>query len=103
MKYFPRYRIYCLLGWLTPALLCYYLLRLLDFHWALKVFLFLLLYPILLLFIFAMCIKVGKAWNAYQRRRRESTIARPPRALWPRYPSSSSIPDRRQQGRRPGY
>jgi len=79
MKYFPRYRIYTILGWLAPALLSYYLLRRLDLHWALKVFLFLLLYPILLLLIFVICIKVGKVWNAYQRRRRGPSVP-PPRA-----------------------
>ncbi|MEM2289845.1 MAG: hypothetical protein QXQ45_02385 [Candidatus Hadarchaeales archaeon] len=69
MKYFPRYRIYSILIWLTPALLCYYLLKLTSLHWLLKVFLFLVLYPIFFLGLVFLFFKIGKLWNARQRKK----------------------------------
>lgn len=68
MKSFPRYRIYAILGWLTPILISFYLARLPKIHWVWKILSFLILFPTTLAITIAIYVKVGKLWNRRQRK-----------------------------------
>lgn len=67
MKYFPKYRIYSILGYLVPFVGAYYLLGVPDIHIIWKILLFFMLYPILFIVEGLVWAEIGKVWNLRQR------------------------------------
>ena len=75
MKYFPRYRVYSIIGWVLPIILSYYVSTIPDIHWIFKLFLFLFLCPVFFIGIIAIYLIVGKLWNRRKRNSKEDSEA----------------------------
>ena len=72
MKYFPKYRIYSILGWGLPIVLSYYVSSLPDIHWVFRILLFIVLYPVFFVGIIVIYLIVGKIWNNWKRKSEQS-------------------------------
>ena len=71
MKYFPRYRIYSIIGWVLPVILSFYVSTLPDIHWVFRVLLFIVLCPVFFIGIIVVYLFVGKMWNNWKRKGKE--------------------------------
>lgn len=67
MKYFPKYRIYSIVGYLFPAIASFYIATYLDIHWILEIIMFIILYPTIFILEILVWVRLGKIWNSRQK------------------------------------
>ena len=72
MKYFPKYRIYSIIGWGLPIVLSYFVSGIPDIHWILRVVLFIFLCPVFFFSLIILYMIVGKLWNKWKRKKGEN-------------------------------
>lgn len=63
MKYFPRYRIYTLVGWTLPLFISILLVMPLDVAWYWKVLLCVFLYPLVFILEIIIYKELTDVWN----------------------------------------